>query len=362
MQPIDEQRRTLLSRSLAASGMGLAALLLPGCGGGDDAAAPPVSVAPPPPPPPAPAPSPPPAAATFLTTPASRFAGITDFPWAENYVTINGLRMHYVDTGPKNATHTFLCLHGEPSWSYLYREMIKVFEAAGHRVIAPDWFGFGKSDKPIADSTYTFTFHRESMLAFIAQLDLQNVTLVVQDWGGLLGLTIPPAMSTRFSRLVIMNTIFATGEPLDPSLSNFVTLSQARRERWLRVTDVDVEQIMRQGSKTASPAITANYNAPFPDPTYEAGARRFPIIVPITPTEEGAAISREAVAWWGSQWSGKSFMAVGVQDELLGPPVMNVMQKLIRNCPLPVEYPNAGHFVQEDAGTEIAEAALRAFG
>jgi haloalkane dehalogenase len=118
---------------------------------------------------------------------------------------------------------------------------------------------------------------------------------------------------------------------------------------------------MRQGSKTATPAITANYNAPFPDPAYEAGARRFPIIVPITPTEEGAAISREAVAWWGSQWNGKSFMAVGVQDELLGPPVMNVMQKLIRNCPLPVEYPNAGHFVQEDAGTEIAEAALRAF-
>jgi haloalkane dehalogenase len=124
----------------------------------------------------------------------------------------------------------------------------------------------------------------------------------------------------------------------------------------------DIEQLMRQGSKTATPAITAHYNAPFPDPSYEAGARRFPIIVPISPTEDGAAISREAVAWWGSQWNGKSFMAVGVQDELLGPPIMNVMQKLIRNCPLPVEYPNAGHFIQEDAGTEVAEAALRAFG
>jgi haloalkane dehalogenase len=359
---VKHERRAALSR-LAAWSAGFAAsgTLLVGCGGGDDAPPPPTSVAPPAPvPPPVVAPPSPPAG--VLVTPASRFASLSNYAYTENYLDIGGLAMHYVDVGPKDAAHTFLCLHGEPTWSYLYRNMIEVFRAAGHRVIAPDWFGFGKSHKPIADSTYTFNFHRDSMLEFVRRLDLKRVTLVVQDWGGLLGLTIPHVMPERFSRLLIMNTTFATGESLDPTQTDWFTLAQARRNRWLNVTDVDIAQLMQQGSTTVNATTAAAYEAPFPDPTYEAGARRFPIIVPITPNEEGAAVSREAMAWWASQWSGQTFMAIGMQDQLLGPRVMNVMRTLIRNCPAPLEIANGGHFVQEDAGAQIAEAALRSFG
>jgi haloalkane dehalogenase len=340
-------RRRWLKGSVQAGGTGLLALTLPGCGGADDDETPAAAPAP---------------VATSVATPASRFAALSDFPYAENYASIAGMRMHYVDTGPRDAQHTFLCLHGQPTWSYLYRKMIPVFTAAGHRVVAPDWFGFGKSDKPIADSAYTFTFHRESMLEFIRRLDLNNITFVVQDWGGLLGLTIPPAMPERFARLVIMNTTFATGEPLDPSQTDWAVLSQQRRDRWLATTDVDIQRMILSASPTATPTIAAAYDAPFPDPSYEAGARRFPVIVPITPNEEGAAISRDAMAWWGSQWNGPVFMAVGMQDQLLGPPVMNIMRTLIRNCPEPMQLAGAGHFVQEDAGVEVAQAALLAFG
>jgi haloalkane dehalogenase len=347
MKPRPITRRHWLQGTVQMGSAGLLALALPGCGGSsDDETAPPSAE-------PAPA---------FVTTPASRFSALTDFPYEENHAEIAGMRMHYVDAGPRDAQHTFLCLHGQPTWSYLYRKMIPVFTAAGHRVVAPDWFGFGKSDKPLADSAYTFTFHRESMLAFIGQLDLDNVTLVVQDWGGLLGLTIPPAMPERFARLVIMNTTFATGEPLDPSQTDWAVLTQERRDRWLAMTDVDIQRLILSASPTATPAIAAAYDAPFPDPSYEAGARRFPVIVPITPDEEGAALSREAMAWWGSQWTGPTFMAVGAQDQLLGPEVMAIMKTLIRNCPEPMVIAGAGHFVQEDAGAEVAEAALRAFG
>jgi haloalkane dehalogenase len=355
MQIKDPLRRQLIARSMLCAGGALSLPhLLGACGGssgGGTTDSPPAPTAPAAPPPPA-----------FITTPNARFATLADFPYAENYATIQQMRMHYVDAGPRNATHTFLCLHGQPSWSYLYRKMIAVFAAAGHRVIAPDWFGFGKSDKPTADATYTFTFHRESMLAFIQQLDLRNVTLVVQDWGGLLGLTLPLAMADRFSRLIIMNTTFATGAPLDPSLTNWYVLSEQRRARWLAMTDVNVPQIMQGASPSMSTQIAQAYDAPFPNTTYEAGARRFPVIVPIRPDEEGAAISREAQAWWGSQWSGRSFMAIGMQDNLLGPDVMNVMQRLIRNCPEPMRLAGAGHFVQEDAGDIVAQAALSVLG
>jgi pimeloyl-ACP methyl ester carboxylesterase len=346
----DVMRRKLMLHAAQLAGATLSIPLLSACGGSSDS-----DGTSPPPPPPAVPPS-------VLVTPEVRFAQLADYPFAPNYVTVNNLRMHYVDQGPKQATHTFLCLHGEPTWSYLYRKMIPVFAAAGHRVIAPDLVGFGKSDKPIADTTHTFTFHREQIMKFIQQLDLRNVTLVVQDWGGLLGLTVPPAMPDRFARLVIMNTMFATGEPLDPSLAYFTELNAQRRARWSQITDVDITRLILQGSKTATPTVAAAYDAPFPDPSYEAGARRFPQIIPLTPQEDGAIVSKEALNWWSNQWQGKSFMAVGVQDELLGLPVMKVMRTLIRNCPPPLELPNAGHFIQEDGGIEVAEAALRAFG
>jgi haloalkane dehalogenase len=299
----------------------------------------------------------------FLRTPEAAFTNLPDYDFPPSYAQeiVPGLRMHYLDVGSRSAEHTFLCLHGQPTWSYLYRKMIPVFTAAGHRVVAPDWFGFGRSDKPVQDEVYTFNFHRESMLALVRRLDLKNVTLVVQDWGGLLGLTLPMEMPERFSRLIIMNTSFATGEPLTPEMTEFYRLQAAREARLRDVKDPDIAQTMRMGSKTATEQIVAAYNAPFPDLRYKAGARRFPLIVPRGANAEGAEISRRAVSWWSTQWNGQSFMAIGMQDRLLGPRPMNAIRPFIRNCPPPLELPQAGHFVQEDAGDAVARAALQAF-
>jgi haloalkane dehalogenase len=345
-------RRQALSHAAWLATAGTATSLLVGCGtAGETPSAPGIERPPPAPPPPP----------TVVATPPERFDALLDYPWAPRYVTVAGHRMHYIDVGPVGARHTMLCLHGQPTWSYLYRKMIPVFLAAGHRVIAPDWIGFGKSDKLVADAAYTFTFHRDCLLSFIRQLDLQRVTLVVQDWGGLLGLTVPPEMPERFERLLIMNTTFATGAALSPTQTNWEQVARARRERWSATTDVDVMRIMLSASQTATPVIAAAYDAPYPGPLYEAGARRFPVIVPISPNEDGAAISRDAMAWWGTRWSGQTFMAIGMRDELLGPDVMRVMQTLIRGCPAPMEVADAGHFIQEDAGTRVAEAAMRVF-
>ena len=158
-----------------------------------------------------------------LRTPDARFDGLPGYPFAPNYrdnlVGYPGLRMHYLDQGASNA-RVALCLHGQPTWSYLYRKMIPGLVAAGYRVIAPDMFGFGRSDKPVEDVVYTFDFHRESLIAFIRALDLGRMTLVCQDWGGLLGLTIPMEMADRFEALLIMNTALATVTDLSLKVSS----------------------------------------------------------------------------------------------------------------------------------------------
>ena len=152
----------------------------------------------------------------FLRTPDDRFENLHDFPYNPHYfddlIGFNDLRMHYIDEGPKDSNEVFLCLHGEPTWAYLYRKMIPLFLNAGFRVVAPDYFGFGRSDKPIEEEVYTFDFHRNSLIEFINQLDLKNVTLVCQDWGGCIGLTVATMNPDRFARLVIMNTFLPTGE------------------------------------------------------------------------------------------------------------------------------------------------------
>ena len=162
-----------------------------------------------------------------LRTPDERFNELPDFPYTPNYLDdlkgYDGLRMHYVDEGPRDAANIFLCLHGEPTWSYLYRKMIPVFTAAGHRVVAPDYFGFGRSDKPVQDDVYQFDFHRGSLMAFIEHLELSNIVLVCQDWGGLLGLTLPMDLPDRFSRLLVMNTALGTGD---------VKLSEGFMDAW----------------------------------------------------------------------------------------------------------------------------------
>jgi pimeloyl-ACP methyl ester carboxylesterase len=291
----------------------------------------------------------------ILRTPDSRFDNLPGYPFAPNYVEnlpgYQGIRIHYADTGPADATSTFLCLHGEPTWSYLYRKMIPVFSAAGRRVIAPDFIGFGKSDKPEEDTVYTFDFHRTMLLEFIERLDLTDITLVCQDWGGLLGLTLPLEMPKRFTGLLAMNTAFATGDtPLSQGFLDWRAWSNKN-------PDMPVGKLMARTCPRLSAQEIAAYDAPFPDARYKAGVRRFPQLVPDHPDAEGAEISRRARDWWRDAWQGKSFTAIGMTDPVLGPPAMAYLRKHIRNCPEPLQIAEAGHFVQE-WGADIARRAL----
>ena len=288
-----------------------------------------------------------------LRTPDERFAGLPGWPYAPQYLQVDGLRMHYVDEGPRDAAVTALCLHGQPSWSYLYRKMIPVFAAAGVRVVAPDWFGFGRSDKPEDDAWYTFDRHRDSMLRFIEQMDLRNVLLVVQDWGGLLGLTLPLQQPERTTRLLVMNTGLGTG-----------TVTEGFKQ-WRAYAnsqpDMAIGKLFLRGNPGMTAEEAAAYDAPFPDVRYKAGVRRFPNLVPDSDEAPGADISRQAARFWSERWQGDSFMAIGMQDPVLGPPAMQSLRKLIRGCPEPMEVADGGHFVQERGGP-VAEAALRHFG
>lgn len=293
-----------------------------------------------------------------LRTPDERFDNLPDFPYAAHYVQnlpgCKGLRAHYVDEGPADASQTFLCLHGEPTWSYLYRRMIPVFSGAGHRSVAPDLFGFGRSDKPTEDTVYSFEFHRRFLLEFIKRMDLRNITLVVQDWGGLLGLTLPMDMPERFSRLLVMNTMLATGD--EPLTEGFVAW-----RAWVAANpDLDCAKLMARSCRHLSPAEAAAYEAPYPDARFKAGARRFPAIVPDRIDSPGAALSRKARGWWTHAWRGDTFMAVGSKDPVLGVPVMEKLRGWIRGCPPPYVHPEAGHFAQE-WGDDIARRALEHF-
>ena len=294
-----------------------------------------------------------------LRTPEEQFHGLPDFPYTANYLEdlkgYDGLRMHYLDEGPQDAAITFLCLHGEPTWSYLYRKMIPVFVQAGHRVVAPDYFGFGRSDKPVQDDVYQFDFHRESLLAFIDHLDLSNVALVCQDWGGLLGLTLPMDLPDRINRLLVMNTTLGTG---DVELSDGF---KAWRRYVQETPDFNIGQLMKRSCPMLTDGEVAAYDAPFPDDRYKAGVRRFPAMVPDHPQAPGAELSRRAREWLKTAWPGESFMAIGMKDPVLGPPVMNGLRKLIQGCPEPLEIDDAGHFVQE-WGEVVARKALEVFG
>lgn len=293
-----------------------------------------------------------------LRTPEARFADLPGYAfaphWIEDLPGYEGMRWHYLDEGPRDAKQTFLCLHGEPSWSYLYRKMIPVFVASGARVVAPDFFGFGKSDKPVDDAIYTTDFHRNALIAFIERLDLKNITLVVQDWGGLLGLTLPLHMPDRIARLLIMNTAFSVGGAPSPG---FI----AWRDYAKNTPDMPVGGLFARGNAKLSDAEIAAYDAPFPDARYKAGVRMFPQLVSVDPSEPFAQLSQRARDWWRTDWNGPTFAAIGMADPVLGPDVMRAVLANIKNCPPPLEIPDGGHFVQE-WGDVIAPAALKAFG
>ena len=291
-------------------------------------------------------------------TPDERFKNLPDFLYAPNYVDdlagYTGLRMHYLDEGPSDAARTFLCLHGEPTWSYLYRKMLPVFVQSGGRVVAPDLFGFGRSDKP-PEQTYSFDFHRGSVLRLIERLDLTNITIVCQDWGGLLGLTLPLDVADRIGGVIAMNTILVTGEmPLPDAFGEW--------KQWAADhPDMDPGAAMQFIDDTLPADILGAYRAPFPNERSKAGARAFPKLVPVSPDMAGADIARQVLPWWQNEWQGNALVACGVHDKILSLPVMQLLASWIKNCPPVLEVGDAGHFCQE-RGEVVARKYLELHG
>ena len=299
-----------------------------------------------------------------LRTPDNAFANVPGYPWQPHYHSdlpaLGGLRQHFLDEGlregqggsPDDAQTTYLCLHGNPSWSYIFRKMIPMLLASGARVVAPDMPGFGKSDKPKKDAAHSFTWHRQILLEFVEKLDLQNIVLVVQDWGGLLGLTLPMAAPARYKGLLVMNTMLACGDaPLSAGFLGW-------RDMCAKNPAFDIARLFARGNPQMTPEECAAYMAPYPDAGHRAATRAFPAMVPEFADSDGAAISRDARTFLQSTWQGQSLMAIGGADPVLGAQVMAALRANIRGCPEPMVLPEAGHFVQEH-GEAIAGAAVK---
>jgi len=292
-----------------------------------------------------------------LRTPDAAFANLPGYDFSANYTEIadgagGQLRIHHVDEGPADAD-PILCLHGEPTWSYLYRKMIPVFVAAGRRAVAPDLVGFGKSDKPTERADYTYQRHVDWMTAWLETQDLRRITLVCQDWGGLIGLRLLAAMPERFARLVVANTALPTGDqPMGPAFEAWRDYSQT-------VPDFNAGRIVYGGTtKKISQAEIAAYNAPFPDDSFKAGARQFPTLVPSHPDDPASRPNRAA-------WDVLRVLelpvltAFGADDKIMAG-MDRVFQKRMPGAAGQAHriLPQAGHFLQEDVGPELAQATL----
>ena len=289
----------------------------------------------------------------FLRTPDSAFENLPGYSFAPNYIEINGARLHYIDEG---TGEIILCLHGEPSWSYLYRKFFPVL-TKNNRVIAFDFFGFGKSDKPTDEKDCTYQFHFDTLKAFVEKLDLQNITLVVQDWGGLLGLPYACSFPERIKRLVIMNTGLPSGRgitSLSELIKGFSFFIWRRASGALMKKPVGTTIAM--GCKTKlSREIKNAYSAPFPDDSYKAAARKFPYLVPIKSSDEATPfmqMARKQLATWQKP------VQIIFSD---GDPITGHLDKFFfKLIPSAAKNPiikinGAGHFLQEDKGEEIAE-------
>src|SRR6058998_1718429 len=287
-----------------------------------------------------------------LRTPDDRFTRLPGYPFAPHYVEVGGLRIHFVDEGPRDAAPVLL-LHGEPSWSYLYRKMIPVITAAGHRAIAPDLVGFGRSDKPVRREDYTYQRHVEWMRGVLEQLELRDVTLVGQDWGGLIGLRLAAEHAERFARIVAANTFLPTGDrPPGPAFLAWQRYSQETPE-------LPVGRIVQAGCVTELAAeVIAVYDAPFPDERYKAGARRFPLLVPTSPDDPAAPANRRA--WEVLRRWEKPFLTAFSDSD----PITRGADALLREAiPGTRGQPHtiitgAGHFLQEDKGEELTRVVL----
>lgn len=287
----------------------------------------------------------------ILRTPDERFAGLPDYPFAPNYheVGTDRLRVHYVDEGPRDAAPVLL-LHGEPTWSYLYRKMIPQLVAAGHRVVAPDLVGFGKSDKPSEQRDYTYARHVAWMTeALFDGLRLRGITLFGQDWGGLIGLRLLAAEPERFARVVMSNTGLPTGErPLSKAFMAWQKFSQTAPE-------FPIGALVNGGSLTTlSDAEIAAYDAPFPDDTYKAGARILPSLVPTSADDPSHHDNMQA--WRVLEQFERPFLCCfGDGDPITKGGDAVFMQRVPGAANQPhVTVAGGGHFIQEDKGAELA--------
>ena len=289
----------------------------------------------------------------FVRTPDSRFEGLADYDFAPHYVDIDGMRMHYVDEGPRDG-EVVLLLHGEPSWSYLYRHMIPPLRDAGLRVIAPDLIGFGKSDKPTRKSDYSYAGHVGWMTAFVEALDLSGINLFCQDWGSLIGLRVAAENEHRFARIALGNGALPTGDQAVPRAFK-IWRAFALYSPWF-----PIGRILQMGTvEELSAAEVAAYDAPFPSARYKAGARAFPKLVPITPDDPARDANRAA---WDifRQWT-KPFLTTFSNRD----PIMRGGEKVWQDS-VPgaqgqehVIIRNAGHFLQDDKGPELADVLIR---
>lgn len=293
----------------------------------------------------------------YLTTAPSQFADLHEYPFKEHYFAVDdnyggSLNLHYVDEGPAQG-EVILMLHGEPSWSYLYRNMITPMVTAGYRVIAPDLIGFGKSDKPTRRCDYTYRRHVDWIRLLLLKLKLYQITLVCQDWGGLIGLRLVAEHSELFARVLAANTMLPTGDhPPSEAFLNWQKYSQT-------VETFPIADIIQKGClKPLSPAILHAYDAPFPEESYKAGARQFPVLVPITPNDLASTANRHA--WKALKKFNKPFITAFSDQDPITAGAERILQKLIPGCvgQSHTTIENSGHFLQEDQPEALCKVLL----
>jgi Predicted hydrolases or acyltransferases (alpha/beta hydrolase superfamily) len=293
-----------------------------------------------------------------LRTPDERFQNLPGYNFAPHYAEIpdgegGALRVHYVDEGPREARDRLLLMHGEPSWCYLYRKMIPILVAAGHRAIAPDLVGFGRSDKPDKRTDYTYQRHVDWMTSFIEAIDLLHATLVGQDWGGLIGLRLAAEHPERFAHIVAANTFLPTGDR--PAGEAFLRWQQYSQQ----TPNFDAGWIVNSGCTTdLSDEIKAAYNAPFPDDSYKEGARQFPLLVPTSPDDPAAPANRKA---WEvlNKWEKPFLCAFGDSDPVTKGGDRAFMAAVPGTKGQPhTTIAGGGHFIQEDRGEELAKVIV----
>jgi haloalkane dehalogenase len=282
-------------------------------------------------------------------TPDERFASLPGYDFEPHYTELDGLRLHHLDEGSGDPV---VCFHGEPTWAYLYRKMLPPLVAGGQRVICPDYVGFGRSDKPTERGWYTYDRHVEIVSAVLERLDLRGATVVVQDWGGPIGLRWAVENSERVARLVILNTGLFTGRVSKGFM--------AWRDFAERNPDLPVGFVVGGATATDVPDdVVAAYEAPFPTPESKAGAAQFPLIVPISDDDPGAAEMRE-VADALSRWDKPALVAFSDSDPVFPfPRAGEAFTSLIPTAGEQVRIEGAAHFLQEDRGELIAEEMLR---